>query len=105
MIVRNNEDDTRKAAFNAPIQAQASDLTSLTLIKAHPRLHEFGARPLLLVHDSVLVEVPENRMLDCARFLIGVMEDVGIEWFPEVVWKADADAGYNWGEMKGVELD
>ncbi len=105
LITYNNQDDAKKASFNAPIQGTASDLTSLTIIEAHPRLPNFEADLLLLVHDSIIVEVPEYQMNNCAMYLIDVMESIGRKWFPEVAWVADAEAGPKWGSMKEVTFD
>ena len=105
LITYNNKDEARKASFNAPVQGQASDLTSLAAIEAHPRLPNFEAHLLLLVHDSIIVEVPEHQMRNCATYLIDTMELVAREWFPEVKWIADAEAGVKWGSMKEVTFE
>ncbi len=105
LITSKNKDEARKASFNAPVQGTASDLTSLAAITAYPRLPNFEAHILLLVHDSIIVEVPEDHVLNCAIYLIDVMETVGRKWFPEVTWVADAEAGPRWGSMKEVILN
>jgi DNA polymerase-1 len=105
LITYSNKDDAKKASFNAPVQGQASDLTSLAVIEAHPRLPNFEAHLLLLVHDSIIVEVPEYQMRNCAMYLIDAMEMIASEWFPEVKWVADAEAGLKWGSMKEVTFE
>jgi DNA polymerase-1 len=105
LITSKNKDEARKASFNAPVQGTASDLTSLAAIESYPKLPTFRAHILLLVHDSIIVEVPKELVKACATYLAFTMERVAKEWFPEVKWVADAEAGPRWGSMKEVSFE
>lgn len=60
-----------RAAINAPIQGAASDLVKLAMIKVGlPK----GARPLLQVHDELVLEVETSNVDEISRELADKME-------------------------------
>jgi len=107
LITRNNTDDARKAACNAPVQGMASDLTLMSMIDVHKWLGEHpelnDVHILITVHDSIILEVPDGLVDYIARNVVRIMEATGKKWMPEMVWKADAECGDNWGDL--VELE
>lgn len=105
LITRDNLEDARKSAANAPVQGMASDLTTISMIETHDWIQESGvdARLLITVHDSVILEVREEQVDMVARKIKSIMEDVGTRWMPQIPWQADMEAGSNWGELKEFE--
>jgi DNA polymerase I-like protein with 3'-5' exonuclease and polymerase domains len=68
-------------------------------------LKMFGAHVLLLVHDSIIFEYPDNPALEEAAITLvqDTMVATASGLFPEVPWRAEAECGYNWGEVKAYE--
>ena len=95
-----NADEARKASFNSVDAGTSSDLTMLSAIRVH---REYGYRILVLVHDSMILEVPEGQEKEVAANVVRIMEEAGRQIFPEVKWKAEAEVGKRWGSMKAIE--
>jgi len=55
--------NAERAAINTPIQGSAADLVKLAMIRLHGAIPRSGlsARPLLQVHDELLLECPEGQ--------------------------------------------
>ena len=97
-----NKDDARKASFNAPDQGAASDLTLLSAIAIGKAVAHLDAYVVLTVHDSVIIDAPEERVREVADIATKIMQEMGERYFPEVRWKADADAGVQWGSLSAI---
>jgi DNA polymerase I len=86
-----------RAAINMPIQGTEADLMKLAMIKAQDYLDDVdGAHMLLQIHDSILVEVPDDQADEIARKLKEIME--GVYKLP-VKLTVDTSIGKNWGEL------
>jgi DNA polymerase-1 len=94
IITPDNLDDVRKAAINMPVQGMASDLT---LIAATELVRE-GLFIVLLVHDSIIAEVPEDEAQAVADRIMNKMVEVGDRYYPEIPWKADIDIVDTWAK-------
>lgn len=85
-------DEIRKAAVNAPIQNEASQLTLLSAIHLIAR----GYDVLHLVHDSLIVECDAATAEYTKEIVNDVMVGIGFTHFPEVKWKADVEISDRW---------
>jgi DNA polymerase-1 len=87
-----------RAAINMPIQGTEADLMKMAMVRADKLLHDKfpGARQLMQVHDSILVEVPESQAAAAGTMLKETME--GIYKLP-VKLDVDVTIGDNWGEL------
>ncbi|MDB5175832.1 MAG: polA [Candidatus Saccharibacteria bacterium] len=87
-----------RAAINMPIQGTEADLMKLAMIKAEERLMaEHGnCNMLLQIHDSILVECPEDAAESVAKILKDVMENV---YTLAVRLDVDVTTADNWGEL------
>jgi DNA polymerase I len=85
-----------RAAINMPIQGTAADLTKLAMVRVVKQLPE-GARLIMQVHDSLLVECDESQAAEVGKILKEIMEAV----YPNlgVKLKVDVSTGKNWGEL------
>jgi DNA polymerase-1 len=98
-VLRNREE---REAINAPIQGTAADIIKIAMINLPDAIREASsqARPLLQVHDELVLEVPEAELASSAQLVRGVMErayQLSIPLSTEARW------GKNWGEMKVLE--
>jgi DNA polymerase-1 len=87
-----------RAAINMPIQGTEADLMKMAMITVQERLkHEVpGAKQLLQIHDSILVECKEADADKVANLLKTTME--GIHKLPVKI-TVDTSTGKNWGEL------
>lgn len=85
-----------RAAQNMPIQGTEADLMKRAMILVDRELPE-GARIVMQVHDSLIVEVEEEKAEGVEKTLKWVMENIA----PELAIKLEVDVsrGKNWGEL------
>jgi DNA polymerase-1 len=87
-----------RAAINMPIQGTEADLMKMAMITVQERLklEVPGAKQLLQIHDSILVECKEADAGKVADLLKTTME--GVYDLP-VKLTVDTSTGKNWGEL------
>ena len=101
IVTRENLKTLQNEASNFPHQAIASDITLQAAIRLRPILQALGCEIVNLIHDSILIEVPDvSRIIEQVKKLaIGVMEMIAPEWgLTEVPFKAEGKIGDRWGE-------
>ena len=87
-----------RMAINMPIQGTAADIIKIAMIRLHEQLNarQLRSRPLLQVHDELLLEVPDNELEQVSALVVEIMEHA----YPlKVPLKVDCKAGHNWGQM------
>ena len=96
--MRNREE---REAINAPIQGTAADIMKIAMIHLQPALTtaHMHARILLQVHDEVVLEVPENELLETAKLVQTVMSEAYQLSIPLLT---EARSGVNWGTMQVI---
>jgi DNA polymerase-1 len=87
-----------RAAINMPIQGTEADLMKMAMVKIDDllRSQHNDCRMLLQIHDSVLVECPEEVADRIAKLLKDTMESV---YELPVELTVDTTIGDNWGEL------
>lgn len=105
-----------RQSTNFPIQSGASDMTLLSLILIDDALREYGMESILMltVHDSIILDCPEHEVVEAARLVTTVMENIpqlAGELVPHADWswlncpiKAEVEAGRTWGAMVGFDM-
>lgn len=95
-----------RQAYNFPVQSVASDLTELSIIRCgralramHPRVYM-----ALTVYDSIVYNVPIEEFWDVACLVHRIMSTIHFPWM-RVPMGVDLEVGYNWGEMKAVDIE
>lgn len=85
-----------RAAQNMPIQGTEADLMKKAMMKVDEALPD-GARMILQIHDSLVVECDEALVAEVSEILKTEMEGVA----PELkVWlEVEVTSGGNWGEL------
>jgi len=87
-----------RAAMNMPIQGTEADLMKIAMVSVDKELASIpGARQLLQIHDSILVECNEADAEKVAAMLKKVMEAVDADL--PVSLTVDTTIGQNWGEL------
>jgi DNA polymerase-1 len=93
-----------REAINAPIQGTAADIMKLAMIKVPPALRQAGlqGKVLLTVHDELLLEVPEDEVMQTARVVRDTMENA----FPlSVALETEARSGKDWGHLEPLSMN
>lgn len=85
-----------RAAQNMPIQGTEADLMKRAMIQIDKKLPE-GAKQILQIHDSIIVECDENMAEEISAMLVKTMEEVAPELSIKLV--AEVTTGRNWGEL------
>ncbi len=87
-----------RMAINMPIQGTAADIIKIAMIRLAERLEEggFRARPLLQVHDELLLEVPRDEVDQLVPVLRSTMESALALDVPLTV---DVKVGDDWESM------
>ncbi len=85
-----------RAAVNMPFQGSAADIMKKAMVDIDKKLKGTKAKMLLQIHDSVLVECPEEDGEDIAKLLKDTMEKA---YKLPVDLTVDTDIGKNWGEL------
>jgi len=86
----------KRVAANMPIQGTEADLMKIAMLEVEKQLAGIGEQ-ILQIHDSILVETPQENAQKVADILKEAMEQVhptlGIKL------KVDIKTGNNWGEI------
>lgn len=99
-LTRANVGKAQRVAMNAPIQSIISDFTLISAIRLwqiyrnDPEVHV-----ILLIHDSLVLEVKEHRIPEVSAKMHEVMVDVPREFYTQLTFKADVKVGEHLGEL------
>jgi len=85
-----------RQAINMPIQGTEADLMKMAMIEVQKRLEGTDCKLLLQIHDSLIIECPEDKVDDTKKLLKDTME--GVYKLP-VKLDVDVSKGRNWGEL------
>jgi DNA polymerase I len=86
----------KRAAANMPIQGTEADLMKMAMIEVDKKLGDLGEQ-ILQIHDSILVECPEENADKVSDILKTTMENI----YPDlgISLRVDVSVGKNWGEL------
>ncbi len=89
--------NAERMATNTPLQGSAADIIKVAMVRLRDRLAEAGlaARPLLQVHDELVLEVPEAEVEQTRALVVEVMRGAAKLSVPLVV---DTGVAPNWDE-------
>ena len=85
-----------RAAQNMPIQGTEADLMKRAMIRVERELPE-GAKLVMQVHDSLIVEAEKEKEEEVKEILKRIMEGVAPEL--KIKLAVDVKSGRNWGEI------
>lgn len=89
------EADPHKAMSNL-IQGGVAEIVRVAISRLHPAIADLGGYMLLQVHDSVMFEVPDNRLNEALPTIKAIMEDFDFD--PRV--GVDIEYGKSWGTFE-----
>jgi len=97
--------NVQNEARNFRIQSVSSDLTLLSAIRIQPLITSYGAHIIDLVHDSIVVECPEDAQAvkHVARIVSSEMSATPIRELNCIVpFGTDIEIGKSWGTIKDI---
>lgn len=90
--------ETHKAMSNL-IQGGVSEIMRVTISKLYPSICDLGGRLLLQVHDSIISEVPDDKVEIALPLIKSIMEDLPFK--PRMI--VDLKYGKSWGKAQHWE--
>lgn len=85
----------KRAAINMPIQGTEADLMKLAMLRVEENLGNLGQQ-ILQIHDSILVECPQENAEKVSAILRETMENI---YKLPVKLAVDVSSGKNWGDL------
>ncbi|MBP9812990.1 DNA polymerase I [Candidatus Saccharibacteria bacterium] len=85
-----------RQAVNLPIQGTEADIMKIAMVKVNEVLPS-GARQLLQIHDSILVECKKEDAEEIGQKMQTIMEKIAPEI--KINLAVDVNIGQNWGEL------
>ncbi len=91
-----------RMAKNLPIQGSSADIMKMAMIKINKQLaiNNEQCRMVLQIHDELLFEIKEEKVLKIAKEIKKIMESV-VEL--KVPLEVEIKIGDNWGELKNLK--
>lgn len=85
-----------RAAINMPIQGTEADLMKMAMIEVDKQIAGTNCMQLLQIHDSIMLECPEEEAETTAKMLKSIMENI---YKLPVKLDVDTSIGKTWGEL------
>lgn len=101
------ESHERNKLLNTPVQSTGADLLKSSLGRLYETLCNPGyedVKILTCIHDSIILESPEEMTEDIGALLKGIMVDVGNDMLSPVPCDAEIKIGSNWSFTEQVVL-
>lgn len=93
-----------RCALNTPIQGTAADIMKLAIVRILAGLPEREwLKPILQIHDELVVIIPKEKLEDAVVFLRQCMEETPFPAF-DVPLVAEASVGLAFGMMEELEV-
>ena len=91
-------ESAKRAAANMPIQGTEADLMKRAMLKIDEKIVQAGlGEQILQIHDSILIEAPEQNVEEIAKILKTEMENIAPEL--KIPLKVDVKTGKSWAEF------
>lgn len=90
-----------RVAINMPIQGTAADIMKRAMIDLYNELNRrrMNAKMMLQVHDELVLEVPQDDVLETTDLVVNVMEGA---YKLDAPLRANAQVGDNWRDMTKI---
>jgi DNA polymerase-1 len=100
LITRENKKDIIKEAYSYYPQSTANDICFDALVALRRSLDGTSAAIRIPVHDSLLVECPEEDADDVAALMKVTMQDAAKQFTERIPFKVDVERGPSWGDLE-----
>jgi DNA polymerase I len=100
IVTAENLNALQNEACNFPFQNVASNIALEAAISVGPKLRECGVYIILLVHDEILVECPDDLATInwTQQMLLAAIEEAPRKWgITRIPFKGDCSVGHRWG--------
>jgi DNA polymerase I len=99
-------DEIERMALNTPIQGSASEVTLTALIELDAALEAKFPKAVMIatVHDSILVEAPEEQATKIAKLMKSIMQKEYLIEGRKVRFPVDIEVGRSWGTTEPLEV-
>ncbi len=81
--------------LNMPVQGTAADIMKIALARLPKALKGTEAKLVAIIHDEIILEVPEDKAEEAKRMLVTVMESAG-DGFMDIPLVAEAAIADSW---------
>lgn len=100
LLTSQNVGKAKRVAVNAPIQSAVSDLTLISAIRLHKVYKGCDfANVVLLIHDSLIMEVRDDHVEEVKKTMHDIMLDVPRGVFPQIQFQAEVKVGDRLGDL------
>ncbi|MFA5526504.1 MAG: DNA polymerase [Acholeplasmataceae bacterium] len=100
LITDRNVGKAQRIAINSPLQSAVSDFVLLSATELYHRFKRTDyARVVLLIHDSLILEVREDKIDKVKRIMQKVMLDVPSRKFPHIPFQAEVKVSTQLGDL------
>ena len=82
--------------FNTPVQGTAADIIKMALVLLTGRVAKIQGKIIGVVHDEIILEVPDNRAEEAKILLTETMEQAGGVFLKKVPCEVEAVIADNW---------
>lgn len=100
-----NEIPRITALYNTPVQGTAAGITEKALALLPQRLVDIGAQIIGMVHDEIILEVPDKSANDAAAILKETMIQAGKVYLSKVPVEVEVTIGGTWAEKQTKLVD
>ncbi len=102
VITKEHTEEIYRQAVNFYVQSMASDVNLFCMLEMWKKRHEFGAKPLFPVHDSIMFDVEDISMIPV---MVREMEEYATELGKNTVpFKVKAEVGQSWGQAEEMAI-
>ena len=85
-----------RSALSFLPQSTASDIC---LLAATNLYYDHGRVPLMLVHDSILVQAAPEDVEETARLMVATFRDAGRQYTEQIAFEVEVSSGQRWGAL------
>lgn len=89
-----------KQAVNSPIQSAASDLAMLGVNRITEKLKDYKSKPVMFIHDSVVLECPKSELKQVIELLKTEMVYFAKNF--SIPFEVEIKIGLDWGNMEKI---
>lgn len=100
LLTDKNIGKAKRIAVNSPIQSAISDFNLLSAVKLYHRFKGTDyARVVLLIHDSLIMEVREDKLEEVSKIMHEIMLETPAKYIKEFPFKVDLKYSHQLGDL------